>query len=887
MGTVRLGVFPSINNKIMQDNIADQVCKWFIGRFPVGFFNHIYIDTQNKNASQYIINPNGEFIKYESGQKITMPNIRFTIEQGQNNIKDTFNGIYNVNMKPGAFAIDTDLTGYKPIYEDCYGSVIATNEYPIRNNISIRISVNTKSDQLAIANILNSNFKAGTYGDIIICDSVVPLPELLMEYIRSCLFKPEIINLSKMNPEDTDYTEYKQKINRKFTEFIYRFSNAAIKPYKTSTKSNSNKFIYGYERKQRVFLRLEDPELDSGSKKGNVYEKFNIELSGTIDYANLITFITSVPAIIRGTKNNWYMATSEKTDRNLYYSMMKFKEVYRENRILEPVSDKYIHFYLERELLMSSGEENFNIIDEIITEKQFPAHYYILKALLSLIKTQKEFDELFKVCIYKDKFLINDYEIDWKFNIKVHKCDLSIPYYIDIFLNKEVYKIYLEKIKDMLDKYEIDWNESNIHTNRGYVTNLLTGIYRGRVIKSHNDIQLDPNYIGRDISYQITTENIFKGSVWNVSEFGDGENIYIPIKPELYLICDPDYKYYLKETEHHRYDKPELVKDGKISRFINNNTYFYYNHYGDFKEVEKSKLVETKIKKLISYNITKDKYPKKKDYYVKDRETGRFEKVSDYSTTIHFDENIAYFYKDSEKNVKKVEKIRVFDKKMQYFAVKDGRFLELVNLKAFDEETEYFYKSGDDYISVPYVYVYNPDITYYTKDDLTDSYVKVNTVKIFNPDIDYYERFTEYDFDENCKYYYYKRTKLYEYTVDSKVNIEKIKFYIYKENNPEPDTVYYHYENSYNKDKYIFVENMKRGFNINKDYYIKDKESGEFIKIDVYRMVVPNPYFKYYIQDNDNNFRLIKNLSEFQKDIQYYVCTNDFSVGNITVNVNE
>lgn len=700
MGTVRLGVFPSINNKVLQDKIANQVCDWFINKFPTGFFKHVYIDTQNKNASQYIINTNGEFTKYESGQKIVPPNIRFVIEQGANNIKDAFNGIYNVNMKPGAFAVDTDLEGYKPIYEDCYGSILSINDYPIRNNISVTLTLSTKSDQLAVANILNSNFKAGTYGDIIVCDSVVPLPNLLMEYLRSCLFKPEIMNLSKMNKNDAQYDSYKKEINKKFMEFIYRFSNGAIKPYRAADLSVPDyNFVYGYERKQRVFIRFDDPDLDTGTKKGNVYDHFNITLSGSIDYANLITFITSVPAIIRGTKNNWYLKTSENKDKNLYYSMMKFKEVYRENRFLEPISSKYIHFYLERELLMSMSEESFDLLDEILIEKQFPAHYHVMKALLSMVKTQEDFDKLFKICIYKDRYIIDNYEVDKNFHFKIHNCDLSVPYYIDIFLRKDEYQKYLDKMEDYLNKYDIDWNEVNYHTNRGYNNNMLYGSFKGRVITNHNEIQYDPNYIGRDISQIYKSINSNRGSNWNIvfdsdSMLSDDNNTFTPIKTKLYLIPDPSYDYYVKETEYLTYDSPVLVKDGYITKFDKNiDKYYYYNNFNELKE----------------------------------------------------------------------NKAKTPDKKKEY----------------------------------------------------------------------------------------------------------------------------YHYIYKYFKDTYIKV-NVTNGFDRNKTYYIYDEVNKRYLEIDINTVLIPNPYFKYYIRNKETKeFSEVKNISEFVDGVEYYLNIYNQDIGNIIIKVNE
>lgn len=689
MGTVRLGVFPSINNKITQDKIANSIASFFIHKFPMGFFQHLYIDTQNKNASQYIINTNGEFVKYESGQKILQPCIRFTFEQGANNIGDAFNGIYNVNMKPGAFGIDTDLTGYKPIYEDCYRTIVSVNDYPIRNNVNIRITLQTKADQLAVLNIINSNLKAGTYGDIVEVDTVIPIPNLMMEYLRSCLFKPEIMNLSKLKTNSDEYNDYKREINKKFTEMIYRFSNGAIKPYKTNSTESDYNFIYGYERKQRVYLKLEEPQPDTGNKKGNTYDSFNIDLSGSIDYANTISFLTSVSSIIRGTKNNWYLKTSDNKDKNLYYSTMKFKEVYRETRMLQPINnDIYFHFYLERELLMSMKEESFDLLDEILIEKQFPAHYHVLKALLSMISTQKEFDELFKVVIYKDRYPIDEYEIDSKFHIKIHNCDLQVPYYIEIFINKNLYNNYIERMKDYLDKYEIDWNEGNINTNRGYNNNIFTGCYRGQIIKDHNEIQLSKDYIGRDISKMYTTTTVSNpGSYWDMNG-----NSFVPIKNQLYLIPDPSFDYYFLEYYTVKYDNPLLIKDGKLDKFESGIEYLYKN----------------RVDKLV-----------KADY------------------------------------------------------------------------------------DIP-----------------------INTVE------------------------------------------------------------YYHYVYTYNKARYIPIKDMSNGFNINKDYYICDKENDRFLLTDITKMLIPNPYFKYFVYNKDKNeFIEIKNLNKFDDNIQYYISSDgNFSQIIITTN---
>ena len=106
MGTVRLGVFPSLNNKYFQDELAKSVCQWFINRFPNQFFNHVYLDTQTGNANNYIISDNNILTEVRSAQKILDPRIRMTIRQGRNNTDEVFGSLWNVNQQPGAHLIE-------------------------------------------------------------------------------------------------------------------------------------------------------------------------------------------------------------------------------------------------------------------------------------------------------------------------------------------------------------------------------------------------------------------------------------------------------------------------------------------------------------------------------------------------------------------------------------------------------------------------------------------------------------------------------------------------------------------------------------------------------------------------------------------------------------
>ena len=597
MGTTRLGVFPSIHNKQNLNDLAFDICNFFIDKFPVGFFHHVYIDTQDSNANQFLVNDDGKFMQYESGQKITAPHIKFVIKQGRNNIDEAYNGFWNTNQQPGAFSIDTDLTGYKPILYDPYGIILATNDLPIRNTIDITIQINTKADQLSIMNILDSNIRR-MYGYEVDVDSDIIIPNLLMEYIRSCVFRKEINILRKLEDSNDEKIKGMQEINKNFMEYLYKYSNKGIIPYKMKDRDDESDVVFSLKRKQRVYLKLEPYEIDEGNKKSNLYKTFNISISGTFDYANIISFITSVPSIVRGTKNPWFIRSSDNKDKMNYYHTIKFKEVFKDARKRAYVNmKKYSHFYLEKEILMASKTDTFNIIDDIIEKDESPSHYALIKALMSYVKTDSDFKSLFKVVIYKNNDVLDssNYTIDKNFQFIVKNCDLSVPYYIDVFVNSSEYSSILNDIKSKLDDIGIDWKEPNEHTS-----------YKGQ-----------------------TMFNIIS----NTSNIESVDNDYMIIKPILYLVPNTDYTYYIYINDSYK----EL---SNLIEFKDNLAYYILDETsGKYTEIDTD-----------SYLIPNKKYT----YYTRTEDTSNNITYTKCSNLTAFDRNIDYYISNSDSGFGKI-----------------------------------------------------------------------------------------------------------------------------------------------------------------------------------------------------------------------------------------
>ena len=592
MGTVRLGNFPSLNNKRLTDSIDKGILYYFLDKFPRNFFTNIYMDNQTGMSGNYNINSNGELIKIETGKKLNDPLLRFNIRHGANKTTEAFGGdIWNVNQRPGAYAIDTDLTGYRPILYDPYGVKIALNERTVHHTFDMNMIFESKDDQMACCNYLDSNLKM-EYVDVIEIKTFIPMHRLMMEYLRASIFKSEINVLNKMKMDSKEKEEYQKKINTMFCEHMYKFSENHIKPYSLIDPKNDDKnYVYGYWQIQRITIHFDPYDADEGTKKGNAWSNFGVSLNGWIEFGNPIGFITSVPAIIRGSKNNWYMKTSSETDRNNYYHLMQFKEIFTDTRRLLRVSEKlYQHFYFEKEIMMSAKVEDFNILDDVIVEEDTPSHYAVMKALLSTIDTQEDFDLLFNVVIYKGDTPIDrrEYSIDKRFNFHIVNCDLTVPYYIDVFVNKAVYASKIEKMMGFLKKIGVDLTE--------------------------------PNY--KFYGNGFGTINAIMGQRYDEATGEIKE--FVRAMPDNFLVVDNDFEYYTKITEKGE-DKYYKVSQEQIFNNRDMNLYVYLN--GEYISVDIDK-IPIPNPKIEFYT-----YDRSSDTYIQCKNLEKFDKLQTYYIT--------------------------------------------------------------------------------------------------------------------------------------------------------------------------------------------------------------------------------------------------------------
>ena len=649
MGTTRLGIFPSLNNKVMYDIIDRGLLAWIMGRWPIDFFTHAFIDNQSSVANNYKLNKNGELVPVDTAQVLATPNVRMTVRHGVNNQSDVFGSdIWNPSQQPGAFAVDTDLSGYRPIYHDPFNVIIALNERTVKVNFDITFTLQTKSDQIGFMNYLDTFLKMN-YVQTIDIPTVIPVHNMMMSYIRSCLFKPEILALDKSIDGSDEQNKFKKYINQMFMEMMYEHSNHNIKPYQevksADTQEDLMNYTYCYNQVNRLFVKFEKYDADEGNKKNNAYDSFTVTVSGNYDFGIPISFITSVPAIIRGTRNNWYLKTGENKSDDLYYQMLQFKEVFKDNRHLIAVNPNlWRHFYYEKEILMSSKVEKFNILDDVITLKESPSHYYIMKALLKTIKTQEDFNGLFKTVIYKNDEPINDklVKIDKEFNITINNCDLTVPYYIDVFINAGEFQNRMNEIRTQLENEGINWwnyfdkiveeqsksNKSNGTWNLSWFVDSIKDDFRGYLTgesgKTNNTKKNNYRYTLNPYEGNSHVDRGYRG-IGYVPHYKIEESTeltFLPIVSSQFLTVDNQFEYYFKNADN-KYIKIEETSDAE-DMIIADKRSIYIKVAKKYVECDKNKVLVPDPK--YKYYIL----DKRKNAYVYQEGIDKFDPIQQY-----------------------------------------------------------------------------------------------------------------------------------------------------------------------------------------------------------------------------------------------------------------
>src|SRR5574344_729523 len=104
MGTTRLGIFPSLDNKVMYDLVDKGLTEWVLGRFPNNFFTHVFILDHSSVSNNFTLNNDGELIPVNTAPVLQPSYLRINVTHGIHNQSELFcTDIMIPSQQPGAF----------------------------------------------------------------------------------------------------------------------------------------------------------------------------------------------------------------------------------------------------------------------------------------------------------------------------------------------------------------------------------------------------------------------------------------------------------------------------------------------------------------------------------------------------------------------------------------------------------------------------------------------------------------------------------------------------------------------------------------------------------------------------------------------------------------
>lgn len=440
MATYRTSVFPALDNKRAMDIVSRAVAGYFINLFPVNFFRYVYIDTLTGMPNLYITKNGSLEMVTEEVQQTEYPRLVIRIKPKANNVEETiFEKLISIYKYPAAQLIRSDNTLAFTFFDgDPYHIKISSMDDYTRSDIEFQIMVRTRDDQQAVANILATYCKK-EYGYPFMVKTEYQLPSNMTEHIKRCIYMKELtaLNNSVGYMTEGERNKIQTEIQNQFSAYLNQYSYQDIVPMDDNRGSGKS---YLLRRGLRVYLNIEQWEKDEGNKKENVYENFSLTSSGYYECYHPITFLTTIPSIIRGSSNSKIIPTSVDTDNDGKVHTILSREAYSEERN-DPVdkinmTKNWVKVFDEREIVFDNREEELiDIIDWI------PEYDKVTKKTLELLvkySTINEIRENVKIFVYEDRDVIDPirYCLLDGMVLSVKNNDTDKCYYIEVYLNE-------------------------------------------------------------------------------------------------------------------------------------------------------------------------------------------------------------------------------------------------------------------------------------------------------------------------------------------------------------------------------------------------------------------------------------------------------------------
>jgi len=240
------------------------------------------------------------------------------------------------------------------------------------------------------------------------------LPNHMINFMRNVLFFNQIQSSADIVNEELR-KELFDEINESLSDHFHIHSNGGIvKKIKESLKGKDIYYIMD-RIYNKIYFQIESPpEKTDGDKKGEVYDKFSVNMSGFLEFYKPMTYLIKVPDIVGGHLIDDIVKVSKERDNQLDYMPTGFlpyqrKTVSKSKIIQDLKSGGYSILYMETEFLVEAGKDFIDILGWMQEEK-FNGKYKDMIAYMKYL-TNKEFNERFKFVIYAADTLKDELDI--------------------------------------------------------------------------------------------------------------------------------------------------------------------------------------------------------------------------------------------------------------------------------------------------------------------------------------------------------------------------------------------------------------------------------------------------------------------------------------------
>lgn len=407
----RIGMWPASGVHTGVVDVMHAIGNSVLAKFPKNFFKSFQYDTKNGYYSQYTQTKRTP-LKGQDGKVVQQLKPRFTCiyNHRNNDTKETGLGDVDPFLYPMSQGFHPDMHHYFRIYEDDKGMTVYTSNKRVRVEVEIIAECETQYDQEVILSYFENTQKMQYGTELHGIRASFIMPNDMIRFMRAALYYNNLQTASSEHDKDLRVKLF-DEIQNAFNAHLIKYSNKGIYPYKDP--KNPNKYFYLMDRiYNSIYWQITSPpEKGDGDRKGEIYEKFTVTMSGFFEFSKPINYMVKLPDIMGGILIDDIMKISIEPSDLLEQKPTGFlPRVPKRSQIPDYVrpyieNGEFELLYKETEFVADAPKDSVDLLEWM--EPHINSDH--LKEVYSMMKemSSEDFNKLIRTFVYENNVLID------------------------------------------------------------------------------------------------------------------------------------------------------------------------------------------------------------------------------------------------------------------------------------------------------------------------------------------------------------------------------------------------------------------------------------------------------------------------------------------------